>query len=82
MQAFAEWHRFQLKRDDPILVVRGVNKIVKITGIQGILKGGRITVPLTSCLTGLDQSVLQIKTKLSVVIQLIPNQSNRRSMVL
>jgi len=30
---------------------------------QGILKGGSITVPLTSCLTGLYQSVLQIKTK-------------------
>ena len=27
-------------------------------------KGGSITVPLTSCLTGLDQSVLQIKTKI------------------
>ncbi len=27
-------------------------------------KGGRITVPLTSCLTGLDKSVLQIKTKI------------------
>ncbi len=39
------------------------------------------TVPLTSCLTGLDQTVLQIKQKLSVVIQLIPNQSNRRSTV-
>ena len=26
-------------------------------------KGRSITVPLTSCLTGLDQSVLQIKTK-------------------
>ncbi len=31
---------------------------------QGILKGGSITVPLTSCQTGLDQSVLQIKTKI------------------
>jgi len=31
---------------------------------QGILKGGSITVPLTSCLTGLDWSVLQIKTKI------------------
>ncbi len=30
---------------------------------QGILQGD-ITVPLTSCLTGLDQSVLQIKTKI------------------
>jgi hypothetical protein len=27
-------------------------------------KGGSITVPLTSCLTGLDQSVLQIKIKI------------------
>jgi len=26
-------------------------------------KGGSIIVPLTSCLTGLDQSVLHIKTK-------------------
>ncbi len=32
---------------------------------QGILKGGRsITVPLTSCLTGLDKYVLQIKRKI------------------
>jgi len=31
---------------------------------QGILKGGSITVPLTSSSTGLDQSVLQIKTKI------------------
>jgi len=30
---------------------------------QGILKGS-IIVPLTSCLTGLDESVLQIKTKI------------------
>jgi hypothetical protein len=29
----------------------------------GNTKGGSITVPLTSCLTGLDYSVLQIKTK-------------------
>ncbi len=29
----------------------------------GNTKGGCITVPLTSCLIGLDQSVLQIKTK-------------------
>ncbi len=26
-------------------------------------KGGSMTVPLTSCLTGMDESVLQIKTK-------------------
>ncbi len=30
----------------------------------GNTKGGSITVPLTSCLAGLDQSVLQIKTKI------------------
>ncbi len=30
----------------------------------GNTKGGRITVPLTSCLAGLDWSVLQIKTKI------------------
>jgi hypothetical protein len=31
---------------------------------QGILKERSITVPLTSCLTGLDYSILQIKTKI------------------
>ncbi len=36
---------------------------VKVTK-QGLLKGGSITVPLTSSLTGLDKSVLQIKTKI------------------
>jgi hypothetical protein len=30
----------------------------------GNTEGGSITVPLTSCLTGLDESVLQIKTKI------------------
>jgi len=29
----------------------------------GNTKGGSVTIPLTSCLTGLDLSVLQIKTK-------------------
>jgi hypothetical protein len=29
----------------------------------GNTKGGSVTVPLTSCLIGLDESVLQIKTK-------------------
>ncbi len=31
---------------------------------SGNTKGGSITVPLTSCLTGLDWCVLQIKTKI------------------
>ncbi len=30
----------------------------------GNTKGGSITVPLTSCFTGLDESILQIKTKI------------------
>ncbi len=34
--------------------------------MQGILKGGSIIVPLTSRLTGLEQSVLQIKTKIVI----------------
>jgi hypothetical protein len=34
-----------------------------VTVITGNTKGGSITVPLTSCLTGLDKSVLKIKTK-------------------
>ncbi len=34
--------------------------------IPGNTKRGSITVPLTSCLTGLDYSVLQIKTKIVV----------------
>jgi hypothetical protein len=32
--------------------------------LAGNTKGGSITVLLTSCLTGLDYSVLQIKTKI------------------
>ncbi len=32
--------------------------------MAGNTKGGSITVPLTSCLTGLNWSVLQIKTKI------------------
>jgi hypothetical protein len=32
--------------------------------MQGITKGGPITVPLTSCFAGLDLSVLKIKTKI------------------
>jgi hypothetical protein len=53
----------------------------KVLDLPGNTKGGRITVQLTSCLTGLDWPVLQIKQKLSLVIQLNPNQSNRRSTV-
>ncbi len=37
---------------------------VKTNVFAGNTKGGSFTVPLTSCLTGLDQSVLQIKTKI------------------
>ncbi len=33
-------------------------------GQTGNTKGGCITVPLTSCFTGLDQSAMQIKTRI------------------
>ncbi len=42
-------------------------KIACICGmwdVAGNTKGGSIIVPLTSCLTGLEQSVLQVKTKI------------------
>jgi hypothetical protein len=32
--------------------------------LSGNAKGGSITLSLTSCLTGLDESVFQIKTKI------------------
>jgi len=34
------------------------------TALAGNTKGGSITVPLTSCLTGLEYSVLQLKAKI------------------
>jgi hypothetical protein len=40
------------------------NRNMFIVQATGSTKRGSITVPLTSCLTGLDQSVLQIKTKI------------------
>ena len=36
-----------------------------VSAQPGNTKGRSITVPLTSCLTGLDKSVLQIKTKIA-----------------
>ncbi len=42
----------------------GLQGDVSEIGGSGNNKGGSITVPLTSCLTGLDWSVLQIKTKI------------------
>ncbi len=38
--------------------------ITNVTLRSGNTKGGSITIPLTSSLTGLDWSVLQIKTKI------------------
>jgi len=55
--------------------------VIKLSFKQGILKGGSITVLLTTCLTGLDKSVLQIKTKIFSSHTADLNQSNRRSMV-
>ncbi len=47
----------------------------------GNTKGGSITVPLTSCLTDLDYSVLKIKTKNASCHTADSDHSNRRSMV-
>ncbi len=44
--------------------IRLVLKCLSATVYAGNTKGGSITVPLTSCLTGLDLTVLQIKTKI------------------
>jgi hypothetical protein len=41
-----------------------MNRPDNLSALAGNTKGGNITVPLTSCLTGLDWSVLQIKTKI------------------
>ena len=49
----------------PRFNISGMKKsqlVVKL--YPGNSKGGSITVPFTSCLTGLDESVLQIKTKI------------------
>jgi hypothetical protein len=46
-----------IKKEDMVVVVC----VCALLPLQGILKGGSTTVLLTSCLTGLDKSVLQIK---------------------
>jgi hypothetical protein len=48
---------------------------------SGNTKGGSITVPLTSSLTGLESALLQQTLLFSFVKQTNPNQSNRRSTV-
>jgi hypothetical protein len=47
----------------------------------GNTKGGNITVPLTSSLTGLELAVQQLKFLFLFAKHTNPNQSNRRSMV-
>jgi hypothetical protein len=44
----------------------GIMKVLVSIVQPGNTKGGSITVPMTSCLTGLDWSVLQIKTKIVI----------------
>ncbi len=48
--------------------------------MTGNTKGGSITVPLTSCLTGLESTVMTTDN-FFFAKQTNPNQSNRRSMV-
>ncbi len=58
------------------------NKIATIDK-AGNTKGGSNTVPLTSCLTGLESAVWQLTiSDFLLAKQTNPNQSNRRSMVL
>jgi hypothetical protein len=47
----------------------------------GNTKWGSITVPLTSCLTGLESAVWQLTILFLFAKQTNPNKSNRRSMV-
>jgi len=47
-----------------LLITRGAMTIRVMTLRVGNTIGGSITVPLTSCLTGLDKSVFKIKTKI------------------
>jgi hypothetical protein len=44
-------------------ILQSIRAIINVCILPGNTKGGSIAVPLTSCLTGLDQFVLQIKTK-------------------
>ncbi len=50
--------------DCHLLSLNFIAQATLVNIITGNTKGESITVPLTSCLTGLDQSVLQIKTKI------------------
>jgi hypothetical protein len=49
-----------------LIGVEGGGAVLSLTRTEqaGNTKGGSITVSLTSCLTGLDKSVLRIKTKI------------------
>jgi hypothetical protein len=47
-----------------LIEIENDKRFLKTLNVKpGNTKGGSITVPLTSCLAGLDKSVLQIKTK-------------------
>jgi hypothetical protein len=57
----------KLERTDMVVllhITRGAMTIRVMTLRAGNTIGGSITVPLTSCLTGLDKSVFKIKTKI------------------
>ena len=63
------WQHSKRGNDD-VNIFTAVKKFCKLVGLSlsyictRNTKGGCITVPLTSCLTGLDQSVLRIITKI------------------
>ncbi len=58
------------------------SKDIWIVAYSGNTKGGSITVPLTSCFTGLESAVWQLTIFLFLFAkQTDPNQSNRKSMI-
>ncbi len=66
---FINWDLNQIQQNSSCLKKRSLVLFCSISSCSsaiihsGNTKGGSITVPLTSCLTSLDQSLLQIKTK-------------------
>ncbi len=65
--------KFTPETNEEIVIEAGKSYWRGRLSTAGDTKGENITVLLTSCLTGLDKSVLQIK-KIASAIQLIQNQ--------
>ncbi len=66
LSLYKHWEQYSWYKSQAVLstvlIYLYINIVRSVSA--GNTKGGSITVLLTSCLTGLDQSVLQIKTKI------------------